>query len=330
MADVVLNNNFNYTYNGVLLKDIFLDPTVQSPNLAKIFTTQQGVKSKLQMHFSPPLSGITEADAGCGSQMTGNGVTLTNKTLDTVDLRIEFGQCADVFKGIYLEEFMKSGNSQNDISGTAIQNKLIIPLLKDAVGRDQFDIASFGDTGSADPKINMLDGLWTRLIADEAAYCGTRASVTLGNTLADGDALKALKACYEEAAIEFKQLDQTKRVFRVTGSVFENLVSSYESNSTGSDLQVTWLKDGITVVRYRGHEVVPVYSWDNYILNNSLANPHRVLYTSVDNHVLGFDVSNDAMKMDIWYEKKDDQMYYRIKYNMGYEYKFCEYNTFAI
>lgn len=326
--EVIIGTDFNYEWDGIILRDVMFEPESMPPMLNELFEIQQGVKSKLQMHFSPKLMEIIEADQGCGSQETGDGVELYNKTLQTEDLRVEFPQCADVFKNKFTEEDLKSGNDVNDLSGTAIQNRIITPLLRDAVMKDLFNILCFGDVNSGDPKRDMFDGLWTVILSDE--YCGTNASTGFSATLQPGEALAAFKSCYNNAPSEFDDLDENDRAFYVTRSIYNNLQDSYESNSSGSDLQMQYLENGIPQLTYRGIRVVKISVWDNYIKKKGLSNPHRILYTTRENHVAGFDVQADAISLKMWYENKDDQMYYRMKFPAGYQFKFCSYNTYAI
>ena len=66
MSDVVLNANLNYTWNGEVPREVFLDPTVQTPDIQNLFTIQQRVKSKWQIHTAAALNKVTKADDGCG------------------------------------------------------------------------------------------------------------------------------------------------------------------------------------------------------------------------------------------------------------------------
>ena len=46
--------------------------------------------------------------------------------------------------------------------------------------------------------------------------------------------------------LHLDQLPEADKKFYVTRSVYDNLVASYESVSTGSDLQVGYQQDGIS------------------------------------------------------------------------------------
>lgn len=329
MSDVVLNANLNYTWNGEVPREVFLDPTVQTPDIQNLFTIQQRVKSKWQIHTAAALNKVTKADDGCGLSDTGTGIDITNTTLEVADLEIYLTQCADVFKDEVWETSLRTGTAINDLSGTDIQRNIIQPLISDVAARDMFRILSFGDTGSGDPDINQLDGLWTKMIAGVASYCVQQSSVSFGATLTDGEALSGLKASYEEAAIVLKQKSNTEKAFYVTGSVFENYQASLETKE-GTEAGWKVIQDGVQRLYYRGIEVIPVYAWDETIAADGLSNPHRILYTTKANHIAGFDVSRDAMSIKTWYSDDDDIMKYLTRYKMGYQYIHCDLQIITI
>ena len=170
--------------------------------------------------------------------------------------------------------------------------------------------------------------LWTKLIAGVADYCVERIG-DFNDTLVADEALGILKGMYEGAPAILDQVGEADKKFYVTRSVYDNLVSSYESVSTGSDLQVGYQADGIPVVRYRGIEVVKVTQWDQAISLFSLPDPNRALYTTPMNHMVGFETTSDVTNLDIWYSKDDDLTKVRGKYRMGYEYKHCDLQVIA-
>ena len=44
---------------------------------------------------------------------------------------------------------------------------------------------------------------------------------------------------------------------------------------------------------------------------------NRLFLSRVENLILGFDLENDEEQFDMWYEKKEDSVYYRVKYKRG-------------
>ena len=205
----------------------------------------------------------------------------------------------------------------------------IVKLIVDALARDNFRIVSFGDTTSVSNDYNQLDGLWTTLMANEAAYCVTKVDSIGCGAMAANAALTYLRNLYVGAPIQLKQIDNTKKYFAVTGSVYENLLASYESNTTGSDAQFGMLQKGPQgFLQFRGINIFPVYAWDESLLDP--ANPlfgtvcNLILYTVKENHVVGMARASDQGKVNQWYEKKDRLYYFDGNYKMGYTFICCD------
>ena len=186
------------------------------------------------------------------------------------------------------------------------------------------------------PDYNSMNGVWPTLIANSGSgdsYCVRRTTDFGTGPLADGDALAAFKAAYEGADNILDQMGETQKRFYVTRSVFDNLVSSYESVSTGSDLQVTYQVDGIINVRYRGVPVQKISAWDQDLADTD--NPlngtveHLLLYTTRENHVLGVEDTADLNRIRSWYSLDDDKYKFDSKMRVGYNYLHCDLTVIA-
>jgi hypothetical protein len=336
MAASEVGVNFDYTYNGKLSTDVLFQPTIGTPAISDLFTIFPKLKYKQQIPLLLPLSKVVKAYTSCGRTFT-DGINITNTTLSLTELEVNMEWCKDDFEGtvgnVLSEEWMRSGVEEFDPSGTQIQ-AIIDQHVMDAVRRDNFRIFSFGDTNDANGDYNQLDGLWTTLIANSgtgSSYCVRRTS-DLAGTLADGAALTALKEAYEGSAVILKQLPNDMKYFAVTGSVYENLLSSYESNSQGTEAQFTLLKDGDDNLTYRGVKVKAIYAWDNDLAdtdNPIFGRTNLILYTTKVNHAVGVDVEADAEKITGWYERKDRKYYIEGFQRLGYNYIHCDLQTIA-
>lgn len=327
MANVI-DVNLDFTYNGQETLDVFITPGVQHPGITDLFTVLSGIKSKHQLGITNQLAQITKADdLTCGRTVTGTGVEIFNRTLEVSPLKIFLEQCGDAFKNTIYEEWLKAGNDVNDLTGTAAE-KLMNALVAEAAGRDAFNILSFGDTGSIDTDINMLDGLWTTLDAGVIATDVIEVADFNAVLVAD-EALDKMKLAYESAPATLDQISLTEKKFYVTRSVYDNLVSSYESVSTGSDLQVGYTQDGIPVVRFRGVEVLKLSQWDSALNTFGLLSTHKLLYTTPENHVVGIEKASDETNASTWYSKDDDIVKTSVKYRMGYQYRAAGFTVIA-
>ena len=334
----ILDENFNYDYNGTLLTEIFYKPTVGTPQLGDLMRIIPGSQFRIQATLSNPISKIVKVGKGCGRTETGDGFELTNQTIELDPMKMFVTECAEDFEGQLgnwiAEEALRSGIDRNDISGTQLET-IIDTLLQDALRRDTFRIASFGDKTSGSTDYDQTDGLWTKLIADSGeglSYC-VQKGADISGSLADGDALAALKAVYQGSSNILDQIPVNQKYFAVTRSVYDNLVSSYESVSTGSDLQVSYQTDGIPNVMYRGVEIKKVASWDTDLADT--ANPlngaveNLILYTTAENHVLGVGDTADLNRIEGWYSKDDDLYKFDSKMRFGYNYLHCDLSTIA-
>ena len=340
MPDSAVGVNFDYTYDGTLETDVIFCPTVDTPALSDLMIVRTGSKYKIQVPLVTSISNIIKKYSSCDRTFS-DGIDITNATVELTQLELNMEWCKDDFEqtlsgNILSEEFLRTGVDEFDPSGTQIQT-IIDRLVSDAARRDTFRIFWFGDTTDADTNWNQLDGAWTKMIAQNTpgnAYCVRRTSTTLGTgDLASGIALAALKEAYEESAIVLKQMPNSMKYFAVTGSVYENLLSSYEANVNGTERQFTNLTNGQDGLTYRGIRVIPLYAWDQAL--NAPGNPlfgtmkHAILYTTKENHVVGVDVAGDSERISGWYERKDRRYYIEGFQRLGYNFICCDLQTIA-
>jgi hypothetical protein len=340
MPDSIVGVNFDYTYNGVLSRDVLFKPTVSTPAIGDLMTVRQFARYKERLPLVASLEKHVKAYANCGRTFT-DGIDITNATLELTPLELNMEWCKDDFEQTLLvgnnlaEEFLRNGIEEFNPDGTQIK-AIIDQLVEDTMRRDTFRIFSFADTNDADADYNQLDGLWTKLIANSgtgSSYCVRRTSNLGTGALASGAALAALKAAYEGSAIILKQLPNSEKFFAVTGTVYENLLSSYEANVNGTERQFTNLVSGQDGLTYRGIRVIPIYAWDESLADT--ANPlngtvsHLILYTTRNNHVAGFKSLDDAGRIGGWYERKDRKYYVEGFYRMGYTYIHCDLQSIA-
>lgn len=330
--------DFDYVYDGKLGVDVLRKPSIMTPSIGDFMSIRQNARYKEQIPLLTPFQKKVKAYAACGGAF-GTGNDIVNTTLELTELSLALEWCKDEFVGTLkvgnnlAEEYLKTGQDEFNPEGTQIQ-AIINEQVNDALRLDTFRIFSFGDTTGASADYNMLDGMWKQLIDGSVGLdsCVNRTNDFGVGALADGAALGAMKAAYEGSAIILKQLPKNMKYFAVTGSVYENLMTSYESNTTGSDLQFTNLVNGQGEsegsLSYRGIRVEPVYAWDADLADTD--NPlfgtveHLLLYTTKDNHVAGFMKQSDSETFQGKYVWKDEKYYVRGHYAMGYTYLHCD------
>ena len=327
MADV-LGLDFDYTYPGKLSTDVFVKPSIDTPDLS-IFRILTDIQSKQQLNLRNNLSKIVKAYSGCGDRtVTGTGLNITNRTLEVTELEMFVTECKDALETSVFEAGLNAGIERNDLTNTFV-NQFITDMTTDALRRDLFRIFSFGDTASGSADYSMLDGLWTRLIAGVATYDVKRIGGDISGALSAGDGVNLLQQNYVGAEIILKQVPNDQKAFLVTGTIFENVQASYESSVNGTERQFTMLTDGVDGLKYRGIPLIPIYAWDSAIEADELGAPNRILYTELDNHVIGVNRASDLDRVDAWYDR--DTRFYKIEAQMrlGYNYVFGGLTTIS-
>jgi hypothetical protein len=239
-----------------------------------------------------------------------------NRTLKLDDSFFRVKQCFSAFKDKWLELKLPAGVDQSTL-GTYIGG-IILPTIADALRRDNFNIASFGDKTSASAHWKQTDGMWKQLIDGVSTYEVQRsATITALSQTAGERALDYFVQAIVGATPAFKTYMAPKAIL-CTGNLYENLQETWERS------QLTLGTLGLSVsgdtFRLRNVPIIPIWAWSDALTDAT--NPfHSTLdtgfiYTSLDNHVIGIDGSGQQIRQ--WYENKDRQVYWEGGYGFGY------------
>ena len=329
----LLETSLNYTWNGILdIKNLFYTPTLSSPALSDIFTIDTGAAHNKRYHIIPSLSNVQKPYTGCDQAVTGTSVNITSKNIQLKPFQVFEKFCKDDFTdqltGVYnvlAQEWLKTGNDSFDPAGTPI-DRIIMDLLKDAIRRDIFRRASFGDTGSSSLNYNQIDGLVVNLIDQSGAsnYCVQRVGNALGTgTLSANTASAYFTAQYEQSNNLLKEhvIDSGKGQFLVTRSMWENYYTTLVGVGAVTEQAYNDYKKGIKTLEFRGIPVKPITIWDSFLAEAT--NPlnattrHLSILTTRDNHILGVENTADMLNIKSWFEEKDNARYYRNNMTMG-------------
>ena len=90
----ILEEGFNYTYNGTLLTEVMYKPSVTTPSLDSVARIIPGSKYKIQVPLSGILSKLIKAGDDCNRSETGNGLSLTNQTVVLDPMKMFVTECA--------------------------------------------------------------------------------------------------------------------------------------------------------------------------------------------------------------------------------------------
>ncbi len=152
--------------------------------------------------------------------------------------------------------------------------------------------------------------------------------VSVANTapadLASGESEDMFLALYTGADKVLKQVPKSQKVFLVSDSVYENYETYLES--LGTERAHIKLENGYDALSYRGIPVLNV-GWDIHLEadfphapGDNPAYPHRVIYTEINNLVLGIDSMNQFNGTKTWFNTDEEENRFRTKLVMGVQY----------
>ena len=136
---------------------------------------------------------------------------------------------------------------------------------------------------------------------------------------------------YTGSPAVLKAMPKNQKVFLMDGNSYENLLSTYEGWKTSSPLFSSesgrsMMIDGVEYLTYRGIPVINL-DWDVYleadfahVEGENPARGNRIIYTSINNLVLGLDAMSSFTKFDFWFNKDEEENRYRLRLKAGANY----------
>lgn len=324
MPDVI--NPAGLTWCGQLADEVIIKPVFQTPEMERFFDIMVGVVSKRQMVLDEILENVLQESTGCGRDVTGQVIDLTEKFIEVCDAKINLDQCAKGLDATMFEEWRKSGNALFDLTSTRIAD-YIIEKVQQAMRLDLFKVVWFGDTTSTDQVLSICDGLWKRLI--NAAQTYDMISFPVGDgTLGDCAALDLMREMYDGASDLLDQIPENQKYFALTRSLYSNYLACREDACCG-DRSWEMIEEGARALTFRGIPVYKVAEWDRIIAAKGLSNPHRAIYTYNKNLVVGTDNMADTNSLEILYNPYEKTNQVDAEFKIATNYKYDELTVIA-
>jgi hypothetical protein len=300
----------------------------EKPEVNLFHTIQEGIVAKQQIIFLGLLTKVTKLDAGCSSSPTNGSIATSQKFWDPETVEIWQSECYSNLEGSFMVYAKKLGIAQPDLTGTTWA-QFMSDRLTDAMAEDLFRIVWFNDKNAANyddspagkitngvalTDYNIINGLFKQLDTIISADADRLVNIAENenSTYATQDALATDRAFLVFNALstkcDYRLRTQPDRVIIATQSLVDNYLNFLESKSLVFSL--VEVQNGITEVKYRGQVIYGFNFWDRTIradFDNGTKwdNPHRALYTTKSNIVVGVDAASAVSEFDVWYERKD-------------------------
>jgi hypothetical protein len=267
------------------------------------FTLQAGVKKTDALHLLA-VTAFPQDGSGCSATASGD-VIYTDRNITVGQITYFSGFCMKDLIPKYTQTLLKAGNAETD--SLPFEAEIADSIVKTIMEHNE--TADWqGDTASANVYINRYDGLIKTIDAAGTAVDGNTGAVTAATGITSG----------------------------ASGNVdtlIRDVVNARTANVKSSITQVLFVGQDtfdkyVDTLNAKNLFHVDATEWSNYVMKVvgknvklvgvvGLDGTNRMFLGTQENFFLGFDLQNDEEEFDMWYEKKDDKVYYRVKFKRG-------------
>lgn len=270
---------------------------------------------------------------GCDPEYENNLVQASEKTWTLEEWEIAEEICYKDLENTIAEHFAANGSDMADLTSSDYMEKVVRPLLEQAIRDLIVRLVFFGDTeaegnlkeGVDAEYFNLFDGIWKQLFVAVTAGKTTRVNVdanTKTTVAAQYEAMRqpgAATGVLNSLIINtpMKLRTMADRVFIVTQAFADMLNLDIQENNKGSELQWESIFAGIQKSIYQGITLIAVPQFDeiiqDYLKNSTNADaydkPFRVIYGAKGNFRAGTKSAETLADLQITFDKKDRKNY---------------------
>jgi|SRR5210317_257378 hypothetical protein len=264
------------------------------------FTLQSGVKKTDALHLLA-VTAFPQDGSGCTPTASGD-VTFSDRNLTVGQITYYSGFCMKDLIPKYTQILLRNGNAETEemVFEQEVSNSIISTIM------EHNEVADWqGDTASGDIYINRYDGLIKIIDAAGTAVDGNTSNETAITSGASGNIDTIItNICNARPA---KVKSAPNQVLFVGQDNFDKYVDTLNAKNLFHINATDWANYTVSIPG-KNVTLVGVVGLDG---------TNRMFLGTQENFFLGFDLQNDEEEFDMWYEKKDDKVYYRVKFKRG-------------
>lgn len=306
---------------GSVLKEYFFTDVINNENfLQKIGTTETGVVTGDRISMIAG-AGYTDGIGGtCGEHDWNKPTLFSEDTWSISDVELPYEFCYKTW-----EKELKRNMDLYNLSSDAASLKIIKKYIGDALANNALCLALFGDTASANAKLQLTDGIIKKVMA---IVSGNASRKSAGVTQTDvymrtnTNAIEAIENLFLDAAPELKSADNQ---FILMTQKYWDAIEYNMKFGLKSAIEPQWtaLFGGMKETTWNSRRVVVCPAIDTIIAsvaNNALAgNPYFALYTTTDNIRFGSSSTKESgvADIDVWENKDLNVTRAKVDYSIG-------------
>lgn len=264
------------------------------------FSLQSGVKKTDALHLLS-VDAFPQDGSGCSATASGD-INFSDRNISVGQITYYSGFCMKDLIPKYTQILLRAGNAETeDMAFEAEVSENIIKTIM-----EHNEVADWtGDTASANIYINKYDGLIKIIDAATTAVDGNTSAATAITSGASGniDTLVSDMANARPAKVK----SAANQVLFVGQDTFDKYVDTLNAKNLYHVNATDWANYTVSIPG-KNVTLVGVAGLDG---------TNRMFLGTQENFFLGFDLQNDEEEFDMWYDKKDDKVYYRVKFKRG-------------
>lgn len=264
------------------------------------FTLQSGVKKTDALHLLA-VTAFPQDGSGCSPTASGD-VVFSNRDITVGQITYFSGFCMKDLIPKYTQILLRAGNAETE--EMAFEAEVADSIIKTIMEHNE--VADWqGDTASGNVYINRYDGLIKIIDAATTAVDGNTSAATAITSGASGNVDSLVNAMANARPAKVKSA--LNQVLFVGQDTFDKYVDTLNAKNLFNVDATSWANYSVSIPG-KNITLVGVVGLDG---------TDRMFLGTQENFFLGFDLQNDEEKFDMWYEKKDDKVYYRVKFKRG-------------
>ena len=318
--------------NGAVksLRDLLIMTNFLDESLERFFTLRQNVHNGDKLGWVGEMDDIGWAGSGCNPTYKDPNINFAEKEWSIGDWQIPLKWCYEDLENTIAEYCLKTGTDIGDLTSTEYMDYIVMPALDLAIKHMMWRFIWFGDTDAANVAssgqitdgvdvelFKTTDGFWKQLFAIGTANASQKTTISANSQTTTATQFSALKT--EGVAIGiFDSLleDADSRIASMDGAgIFctKSLADALTRDLKAEyKLILTWeqIFKGLDVTEYNGVPIYRVSIWDRFIQKyqndgTKLNLPHRAVFGSPSQLLVGTPANQLISDLDIWFERKE-------------------------
>lgn len=266
-------------------------------------STMLNVKYKDQINkFDDEI--LFQDGAVCGNDPSG-ATTFTKKEVTVGPIEVFKSWCPKDLETKWAQVLLPNGSHYEDLPQREAITEYLMALMVEtnAVGLWQ------GDTANGNPNLKRYDGLIKNIDADSPIEANvTGGGYTAQSSITESNAKTIFRQMVKMLPARLKR--KTDLSFFCGWDTFEALLADYADDN---NFHIDMSESG----PYRtGEWTLPLWGMKIYAMHG-LTGTNRIFLARESNLWIITDMSGEEDNWDIWYERKDDLIYGRVKFKLG-------------